>query len=175
MKARGKVLTLGVIAGLVITAGSLSPARGATTRWAPPTGGCWTVKPAEQNFVERMNRARVAGTGSRLRLDPQLSRSARKHTWEMVWARSLHHTPDAALRRRVTNWTILGENVGVGTSVDSLQRAFMDSPLHRANILYSTFRHVGVGVVRRDNRMWVTVIFEAHTDPGTTLRMPACN
>ena len=175
MQIPRKVLTLGVITGLVVTASSLSPARGATTGWAPPTGGCWDEKPAERDFAAKINSARVAGNASRLRLDPQLSRSARKHTWEMVLSGSLHHTPEPALRRRVTNWTVLGENVGVGTSVDSLQRAFMSSPLHRDNILYPTFRHVGVGVVERNNRMWVTVIFEAHTDPGTTLRMPACD
>lgn len=96
------------------------------------------------------------------------------HTWAMVRQQKLYHTPSDTLRHRITNWTILGENVGVGGNVESLHKAFMDSPAHRENILYPTFRYVGVGVLKRDGRMWVTVIFAAGEDPGTRLPMPAC-
>jgi uncharacterized protein YkwD len=92
----------------------------------------------------------------------------------MVGAGKLYHTPTGTLTRRITNWSILGENVGVGGTVDSLQRAFMNSPEHRANILYSKFHYVGLGVVQKRGRMWVTVEFEARSDPGTRLRPPAC-
>ena len=51
-----------------------------------------------------------------------------------------------------------GENVGVGPSVWRLHRAFMASPPHRANIL-GRFTQVGVGVVRDDGTVWVTVVF----------------
>ncbi|MDQ3941178.1 MAG: CAP domain-containing protein [Actinomycetota bacterium] len=173
MRALRRGLTVAAVVGLLV---SLLPSHvtAAEKRWAPPTGGCWTVKPEERGFAERINVARRIAGRSTLRLDDQLSRSARKHTWEMVRANSLHHTPSTTLRRRVTNWVVLGENVGVGSEVDTLHRAFMDSPLHRDNVLYSTFRHVGVGTVRRDGRLWVTVLFEAETNPGTTLMMPAC-
>ncbi len=50
----------------------------------------------------------------------------------------------------------------------------MDSPGHRANVLHGGFQHVGIGVLNRDGRMWVTVLFEGVTDPGTPLRMPRC-
>ena len=33
------------------------------------------------------------------------------------------------------HWVWLGQNVGVGSSAEALQQAFMDSPPHRANIL----------------------------------------
>ncbi len=107
-------------------------------------------------------------------LDPEASRAARVHTREMVRSVTLHHTASSALRNRVTRWTILGENVGVGGTVASLHSAFMNSPAHRDNILYPSYRHVGIGAFRKDGRMWVTVIFEAASDPGTTLRMPTC-
>jgi uncharacterized protein YkwD len=35
----------------------------------------------------------------------------------------------------------------------------MDSPVHRRNILDERFRKVGVGVVSRDGRDWVTLFF----------------
>ena len=141
---------------------------------AAACSGSWSYKASERGFTQQMNVVRSAAGKSNLRLDPELSKAARKHTAEMVKADTLHHTPDSALRARVTNWTWLGENVGVGGTVDSLHTAFMNSPAHRDNIMFTKFRHVGVGVKEVNGRMWVTVIFEAKSNPGTTLRMPAC-
>ena len=144
-----------------------------------PVGGsndnrCWTYTTPERGFARRMNADRVSRDLRRLSLDPELSKSARVHTREMTDSNLLHHTTETALRRRVTDWSTLGENVGVGATVDSLHAAFMASPAHRHNILYSTFRHVGVGVIKGGGRMWVTVLFSSGADPGTTLRMPRC-
>lgn len=135
---------------------------------------CWDPRPTERGFTRKLNAARVNAGKGRLSLDPEASKAARRHTTEMVNRRLLHHTPNSTLARRVTRWSTLGENVGVGGTVASLHAAFMNSPSHRSNILYSSFRHVGVGSLRRGGRLWVTVIFEAATDPGTTLRMPRC-
>jgi uncharacterized protein YkwD len=135
---------------------------------------CWQYKASERGFARKMNSERVLGGLNKLQLDPELSRAARKHTQEMWKADSLHHTPSDKLRSRVTNWTVIGENVGVGGTVSSLHDAFMNSPAHKDNILYTTFRHVGIGVAEKNGRMWVTVIFEAIADPGTPLRMPTC-
>jgi uncharacterized protein YkwD len=135
---------------------------------------CWTYRPSERLFSKMMNAAREKADLPKLSLDPEASKVARKHTTEMVQRDLLHHTPSASLVRRVTRWEILGENVGVGSTVDSLHRAFMDSPPHRANVLFSKFRHVGVGVRKSDGKMWVTVILENRLDPGTRLRMPRC-
>lgn len=143
---------------------------------APAANGstCWSTTRPERGFTKKMNAARdVAGVG-RVRLDPELSKVARVHTREMVRANKLHHTPARALTRRVTNWVTLGENVGSGATVTSLHRAFMRSPIHRANILLGTYNHVGVGTKKANGKLWVTVVFEARTDPGTTLPMPSC-
>lgn len=136
---------------------------------------CWTYKDTERGFARKMNKARVNNGLGKLSLDPELSKVARVHTNEMIRKNELHHTSSSDLRERVTQWVILGENVGVGGSVKSLHKAFMNSPGHRDNILHLAYKHVGVGVRVADGRMWVTVIFEAVTDPGTTLRMPKCN
>ena len=136
--------------------------------------GCWNYRETERGFARKINIARGATGKARLNLDPELSKAARRHTYEMVKKNLLHHTAEPALRRRVTNWSILGENVGVGGTVNSLHGAFMNSPVHRDNLLYSSYRHVGIGAVKKNGRMWVTVLFEAQTDPGTTLTMPRC-
>lgn len=137
-------------------------------------GGCWEVKGAERGFAKRINNVRGVAKRGMLRLDPELSKAARLHTREMVKQNKLHHTPSDKLSRRVTNWTVLGENVGVGGDVQSLHDAFMASPGHAQNVLYDSFRHVGIGTVKAHGQLWVTVIFEAETNPGTTLRMPDC-
>jgi uncharacterized protein YkwD len=50
----------------------------------------------------------------------------------------------------------------------------MNSPAHRDNIMFTSFRYVGVGTLQAKDRLWVTVIFENQRDPGTRLRMPRC-
>ena len=135
---------------------------------------CWDPKPAERGFARSTNEIRQRLGRGNLQLDAELSQVARKHTREMTSRNLLHHTSTEALKKRVTFWSLLGENVGVGNTVDSLQNAFMDSPGHRDNILYSTFRHVGIGTRSAYGRLWVTVLFEARENPGTSLRMPRC-
>lgn len=135
---------------------------------------CFQNKPDEVGFFRKINAARRSNSRPQLRLDPELTKVARKHTREMTAKNLLHHTSTAAFKKRVTNWTTLGENVGVGSTVDSLNKAFMASPSHRDNVLYNTYRHVGIGTRVRNGRLWVTIVFEAESDPGTTLRMPRC-
>ena len=153
------VVTAAVISGTLLAA---SPA-GAQSE------NCWHHFRSERAFAKKVNLARSGRRTPKLQLDKQLTVVARRHSWEMAKKNNLVHTPDSTLARRVTNWRVLGENIGVGGTVKSLHRAFMDSAPHRANALYSPFRHVGVGVVRRHNRIWVTFVFESAADPGTRL------
>ena len=136
--------------------------------------GCWRFKPAELRFARKLNHARASHGVSKLHLDRQLSKVARRHSWEMESRKSLYHTPLPILGRRVTKWRILGENIGWGSSVRSLHRAFMRSAAHRANMLLPRYRHVGLGVRRHNGKLWVTVVFEATSNPGTRLPMPSC-
>lgn len=141
---------------------------------ADAASSCWSPRAKETRLATKINKARSAEGLRSTKLDPELSRVARLHTKEMVKANRLHHTSLDALGRRVTNWVTLGENVGVGATVHTLHRAFMKSPSHRDNVLYPTYNHVGVGTKRVGDRLWVTVVFEAQTNPGTTLKMPSC-
>lgn len=135
---------------------------------------CWSYTDAERGFARKTNAARANAGLGKLSLDPELSKAARVHTNEMIRKDELFHTSSTNLRQRVTAWTILGENVGVGSTVDSLQKAFMNSPAHRDNILLPAYRHIGVGAKKANGRLWVTIIFEDGADPGTTLAMPRC-
>lgn len=164
-----KRFLFGTIVGLVLASALPSVVATAQTR-----STCWTVKDNERGFAADTNVARSKAGVGKLTLDPQLSKAARMHTREMIKRDLLYHTPNDKLTRRVTNWTVLGENVGVGSTVDSLQQAFLNSPEHKANILFPQFKYMGIGSVRGHGRLWVTVIFESAKNPGTPLRMPSC-
>ena len=135
---------------------------------------CYTYTVAEKAFAAKMNRERGARGLGRMKLDPEVSRAAKVHTREMARTNTLAHSTNTQLTRRVTNWVTLGENVGVGAAVDTLHTAFMNSPAHKANVLHNAFNNVGVGTKTANGRLWVTVIFEARSNPGTRLSMPSC-
>ena len=138
---------------------------------AASSGSCWSHKVSEKRLARKLNRARARHGRRRLRLDPQLSQVARRHSRTMGTLRTLFHD-FAKLKRRVTRWEALGENVGVGSAVKRIHRAFMSSTKHRSNVMWRPFRHVGVGVRRAGGRMWVTVVCESRRDPGTALPSP---
>ncbi len=143
---------------------------------------CWEYTGAEKRFKKKINEEREGTSGlGKLTLDPELSKVARKHTKEMLQANEkdpetgLFHSTSDQFHSRITNWTLVGENVGYGGSVASLHEAFMNSPGHAANVLHASYTHVGVGARRDDNgTMWVTIIFSGSSNPGTSLQMPDC-
>lgn len=144
---------------------------------------CWNYKTSERRFARKHNAERSDAGLGKLKIDPELSKIARKHTKEMLSRVSLpvdsndlwHTSQTQVLNRLAGGWTLWGENVGYGGGVASLHTAFMNSPLHRANIMNGQFKWVGVGVIKKHGYMWVTVTFTAGSDPGTTLSMPNCN
>ena len=94
-----------------------------------------------------------------LSLDAKVSRYALRHSKAMANKGYLFHTSSLASVLGGRNWSIAGENVGVGPDVERVQDAFMDSAPHRKNILRSGYDHVAIGVYRDGPLVWVTVIF----------------
>jgi hypothetical protein len=56
-------------------------------------------------------------------------------------------------------WLKLGENVGTGWSVDSIQNAFINSPHHYENLVDPVYNYVGIGIVDSGGKIYVTVDF----------------
>lgn len=96
-----------------------------------------------------------------LRFETHVSRYAKDHSQAMARKGYIFHSTEAQLQRALgdVDWSIGGENVGVGGSLESLEDAFMASKLHRQNILRKSFDHMAVGIVREDGALWITVIF----------------
>ena len=94
-----------------------------------------------------------------LRENPKLRRAAQGHSDDMVASGYFAHESlsgadmaDRILRTgyaRNQGWS-LGENIAWGTgslgTAAEIQRAWMESPGHRANVLRRQFREIGIGV-----------------------------
>ena len=134
--------------------------------------GCFSNNATERSLAAMTNKSRSAKNLPRLSMDPELSFIARRHSQSMARTANLVHSNN--LGSKITGWTSWGENVGYGNSASQLHPMFMDSPSHRANIMNSSYRNVGIGTVQKGNFLWVTVIFQGRVNPGTTLDMPSC-
>ena len=64
----------------------------------------------------------------------------------------------ASTRSGLTRWCGVAENVGYGSSTDTVHASFLRSPGHRANIM-GRYDRAGVGVRRVGKVVWVTQIF----------------
>ena len=110
---------------------------------------------AEADFVARINEVRAQNGAGPLSVDDQLVAVARTWTDTMVAAGDISHNPN--LSGLITDWHHIGENVGMGPNIDSLETAFVNSPHHFANMVDPTFTRIGVGVsMAPDGTMFVT-------------------
>jgi hypothetical protein len=88
------------------------------------------------------NSARANSGLAPLALNAQLTAIAQAWANHLAAANVLSH--NGALRSQVSNWTVLGENVGMAGDIPSVQGAFLASPEHRANILNAAYTQMGV-------------------------------
>jgi hypothetical protein len=130
---------------------------------------------AEAEFVQRINSLRADKGLPPLGVDPELTAIARRWSAHMADEGQLSHNPN--LGNEASNWRMLGENVGYGPTVESIHRAFVNSPHHYDNLVEAAFTVVGVGVVERDGQIWVTEDFKqpraAQASPAPAPPRPA--
>lgn len=110
------------------------------------------------------NTSRLNHEVRRVDIHYQISKLARQHSIAMANRGSIFHTSTSVIANsylKGINWRTWGENVGVTSgTVSDLQRAFMQSAGHRANILNRGFHRVALGTYRDTNGLlWVTVFF----------------
>ena len=143
----------------VLAAAPASASAGCANKYAHPSEvSNATVKRATLCLL---NKQRKAHGRRALKSNRRLARAARKHARDMVERKYFSHTSpggvsfvDRIMRQDYVNpgegWT-LGENLAWGSyqlaTPKSIVRSWMHSPGHRANILNSKFREIGIGVV----------------------------
>jgi uncharacterized protein YkwD len=114
----------------------------------------------EAQLAAMINRTRSARGLPSLAVRDDLVRMAHRHSAKMARRRYLFHTGCLSCRFPSGTWNALAENVGMGGSLRGVHRLMMRSAGHRANLL-GGYNAVGVGVVRKGGRFWVTEIFFA--------------
>jgi uncharacterized protein YkwD len=153
-----------MLMGLLCAAASVLPLPSASARASYTT---LTATQFENRLLTRTN-ARRENHGCRaLRLNSALVLAARRHSTRMAEQRTLSHRlpGEAGLGARVTragyvNWRLLAENLAWGQSTPGeVFHAWVTSAAHRANLDNCRLRDVGIGVVIRNGRPWVTEDF----------------
>ncbi|MPY92970.1 MAG: hypothetical protein GEV08_07850 [Acidimicrobiia bacterium] len=124
---------------------------------APP--GTWFDSTGEWEFLALTNaeRARI-GVGGLAR-DASLDEYARAHAVAMMGGGHIYHSEIGNL---LGSWWTVGENVGVGPTVQPIQNALLASPPHYQNISLAEYTSMGVGVLAdATGRIWTVHIFAA--------------
>jgi uncharacterized protein YkwD len=126
-----------------------------------PSASASTLTPRARMY-RATNNSRLNNDVHRVGIQWTMSRLARQHSIAMANRGYIFHTTNpSSFYLQGVNWSTWGENVGVtGSTIGSIQNAFMQSAGHRANILNQRFRRVAVGTYRDDDGyLWVTVFF----------------
>jgi uncharacterized protein YkwD len=121
----------------------------------------------EARLLTRVNHRREARGCRLFTLDSALVLAARRHSTAMADRRELSHrlSGETDLAARITQagytrWRILAENLAWGqTSPRAVMRDWVHSAGHRANLDNCRLRDIGLGVVLRNGRPWVTADF----------------
>lgn len=158
MKRTTTTLLIGSVFSLLGMWAALAPALGASpavSQVAQQSGS-----EEEQAFVNKINALRSSlGLGS-LSVDNELTSEARTWAQTMKDSGGIFHSSNLA-KGISANWKKLGENVGVGGTVDDLFAAFVASPKHYENLVDPAYTSVGIGVVWADGRMYTAHRFMA--------------
>jgi len=148
----GRRTIVSVLLLSTLFAGSVAAASPASASSRGPTN-------SERRIAWLINQARKAANRPTLRYSLALSRVARGHSAAMARKGTIFHTSNLAYSFRNFSWTIGGENVGMGPSMNALHAAFMASLHHRENNLDKRFHRFGIGVIWKNGIAFVTVQF----------------
>ena len=157
MKARAVVTTFSttlIVTALAAVWAVASPLATSCAR-ATPLDQIAAAPGATAGFVTQINQLRESQGLNDLAVDSNLTSVAENWAVNMASQDSIFHRLD--LRDSITSlWRRLGENVGMGPSVDELMQAFIASPGHYKNLIDPTFTHIGVGTVRTPDGLLYT-------------------
>lgn len=111
------------------------------------------------DFVSSTNALRAAEGIAPLTVDSRMVAIAQQWSEHMASTQTVSHNPNLG-NEVPADWEKYGENVGTGPSVDAIEKAFVNSPHHYANLVDPEFRLLGVAVViDARGALWVTEDF----------------
>jgi cysteine-rich secretory family protein len=119
----------------------------------------------EQHLFQRLNQERqIAGLPS-LQWDNHLAQAALVHAKLLAKHEDLSHQfpGESSLMRRIAatglRFTSSAENIATVDVADDAHVGWMLSPGHRANILSPEYNRVGIGIVQRNGRLYISQDF----------------
>ena len=114
--------------------------------------------PQQLDSFQRVNADRVAnGVGA---MSIQDGLMAKAQQWADYLASTSHLEHSTLTDSVAPGWAMLGENVGYGPSIETVEAAFMASPAHRSNILNPEFNWAGTGfAVSGNGTVFVVQVF----------------
>ena len=126
----------------------------------PSTSTSSTLSAEEQQVVTLVNQERAKAGLKALQVDTTLSKSARAKSQDMHDKNYFDHqsptygSPFDQMKKFGISYKTAGENIAEGqTTPAEVMKAWMNSPGHKANILNSSYTHIGVGYVK-DKHIW---------------------
>ena len=150
-------------AKLVVTA-VLASVAGTVVAVAPSASAESTSSAFTSRLVTLVNEARAQHGLRALTVASGTTTVAAGWSSHMASTKTLAHNPNLQSQLEShgsPNWTTYGENVGEGpsSSADNLFTAYMNSPEHRANILGSGYRYIGIATSFSGSVAWNTMDF----------------
>ena len=153
----GSVWRAAIVAGVAMVAVLIAPARADASD--------------ESQLLSLTNEIRTSNGLSPLTIDSQLSRVAQRWAGTLAERGVISH--NSSLPSQVTGWKLLGENVGVGGTVDAVHAGWVASATHHQNLVDPSFTKVGFGIVRPDARVFVVQVFmQPKSSVGSTTVAP---
>ncbi len=155
-------VVLSAVFGLGLSACAPPPPDPATLPDVSTTG---PTDPFVSSVLAAVNQDRAARGLAVYSWSPKLAALAASWSSDMSGTGTLAHQDLLALIATPTydDFSALGENVytGAGSSTAAdVERAWLNSSLHRGNVLSTSFDVVGIGsVTASDGRVWVTADF----------------
>jgi len=123
------------------------------------------VAESADEVFDLLNRARVDEGLDPLAWSPGLAKVGEHHAADMYTSGYFAHrsptTGTVADRLEVDHITYLvaGENLALAATPDEVHRGLMDSPGHRANIMGTDYRRVGIAAIRGPLGLMVVQVF----------------
>ena len=119
----------------------------------------------ESRLLALLNLERVRLGLAKFALDAHLIEAARAHSGRMAAHGGISHQfseeRDPSVRMAATGlrFSASAENVAVAGTVEQAHDGLLRSPGHYANIKNAAYNRIGIGIVRRGNRLYVTEDF----------------
>jgi len=113
--------------------------------------------PSQSQVFAEMNADRTSNARRALSTQSDVQRKAQAWAEKLARENKLYHSK---LSDGIgVRWCSIGENVGYGSSVGTIQDAYMRSSGHRNNILSTKWNGVGVGYAKNGNRVYTVQVF----------------